>query len=83
MKSGGGFSGKGFKFDEAEANLSNEKKKFQKASLGLQDSDDDDEMCQNSVVHCVVKGERRNQKRSLKLSNVIFFSPKSYPWFTV
>ncbi|GAB6018834.1 putative ATP-dependent RNA helicase ddx46 [Chamberlinius hualienensis] len=39
---GGGFSGKGFKFDEAEAQLANERKKFQKAALGLQDSDDED-----------------------------------------
>lgn len=42
VKGGSGFSGKGFKFDEAEAQLANERKKFQKAALGLQDSDDDD-----------------------------------------
>ncbi|KFM56623.1 putative ATP-dependent RNA helicase DDX46, partial [Stegodyphus mimosarum] len=42
VKSSSGFSGKGFKFDEAEAQLANEKKKFQKAALGLQDSDDED-----------------------------------------
>lgn len=42
MHTGGGFSGKGFKFDESEAALANEKKKFQKAALGLQDSDDED-----------------------------------------
>ena len=36
VHTGGGFSGKGFKFDEAEAALVNEKKKFQKAALGLQ-----------------------------------------------
>lgn len=35
MHSGGGFSGKGFKFDETEAMIVNEKKKFQKAALGL------------------------------------------------
>nr|CAI5822898.1 unnamed protein product [Callosobruchus analis] len=39
---GGGFSGKGFKFDESEAAAVNEKKKFQKAALGLADSDDED-----------------------------------------
>lgn len=39
-----GFSGRGFKFDEAEAQLVNEKKKYQKKSLGLQnDSDDEDD----------------------------------------
>ncbi|CAG2161432.1 unnamed protein product [Oppiella nova] len=42
VKSSSGFSGKGFKFDEAEAQFANEKKKFQKAALGLQDSDDED-----------------------------------------
>ncbi|XP_054166811.1 probable ATP-dependent RNA helicase DDX46 [Oppia nitens] len=42
VKSASGFSGKGFKFDEAEAQLANEKKKYQKAALGLQDSDDED-----------------------------------------
>lgn len=34
VHSGGGFSGKGFKFDEQEALMVNEKKKFQKAALG-------------------------------------------------
>ena len=42
VKSSTGFSGKGFKFDEAEAQLANERKKFQKAALGMQDSDDED-----------------------------------------
>ena len=37
-----GFSGKGFKFDETEQELAKEKKKLQKAALGLQDSDDED-----------------------------------------
>lgn len=43
VKSSSGFSGRGFKFDEAEAQLVNEKKKYQKKSLGLQDSDDEEE----------------------------------------
>ncbi|KAG8033832.1 hypothetical protein G9C98_008313 [Cotesia typhae] len=42
VHTGGGFSGKGFKFDESETALANEKKKFQKAALGLQDSDEED-----------------------------------------
>lgn len=42
--SGGGFSGKGFKFDEKEAAAANEMKKLQKAALGLADSDDDDDL---------------------------------------
>ncbi|XP_071951995.1 probable ATP-dependent RNA helicase DDX46 [Antedon mediterranea] len=37
-----GFSGKGFKFDETERELANEKKKLQKASYGLQDSDEEE-----------------------------------------
>ena len=40
VKSGGGFGGTGFKFDEAEAQYTTEKKKFQKAALGLQVIDD-------------------------------------------
>lgn len=43
VKSGGGFSGKGFKFDEAEAQLMNDKKKQQKVALGLNDSDDEED----------------------------------------
>lgn len=41
---GGGFSGKGFKFDEQEAAAANEMKKLQKAALGLVDSDDEDDL---------------------------------------
>ena len=37
-----GFKGKGFKFDETEAQLADERKKLQKAALGLQDSDEED-----------------------------------------
>lgn len=43
VHTGGGFSGKGFKFDEQEANAVKESKKMQKAALGMQDSDDEDE----------------------------------------
>uniref|UniRef100_A0A8D0GVT5 Probable ATP-dependent RNA helicase DDX46 n=1 Tax=Sphenodon punctatus TaxID=8508 RepID=A0A8D0GVT5_SPHPU len=42
IKNSSGFSGKGFKFDETEQALANERKKLQKAALGLQDSDDED-----------------------------------------
>lgn len=44
VHTGGGFSGKGFKFDEQEANAVNEMKKLQKAALGLADSDDEDDL---------------------------------------
>ena len=36
VRSGGGFGGTGFKFDEAEAQYTTEKKKYQKAAFGLQ-----------------------------------------------
>ncbi|XP_013414889.1 probable ATP-dependent RNA helicase DDX46 isoform X1 [Lingula anatina] len=42
IKSSSGFRGKGFKFDETEAHLADERKKLQKAALGLQDSDEED-----------------------------------------
>ncbi len=42
VKTGGGFGGSGFKFDESEASYTTEKKKFQKTVFGLQDSDDED-----------------------------------------
>jgi len=37
-----GFKGKGFRFDETEAQLADERKKLQKAALGLHDSDEED-----------------------------------------
>lgn len=43
VHTGGGFSGRGFKFDEQEANAVKESKKMQKAALGIQDSDEEDE----------------------------------------
>ena len=42
IKSSSGFHGKGFKFDENEAQLVSDRKKLQKAALGLADSDDED-----------------------------------------
>merc|ERR1719510_2502453 len=42
IKTGSGFGGSGFKFDESEAAYTSEKKKFQKTVFGLQDSDDED-----------------------------------------
>ena len=54
-KSSGGFSGRGFKFDETEAILAAERKKLQKKALGLQDSDDDDVGLDVCVMnsHCI------------------------------
>lgn len=51
IKSSSGFSGKGFKFDETEHALANERKKLQKAALGLQDSDDEDGALDVSDLH--------------------------------
>lgn len=42
IKTSSGFKGKGFKFDETEAQLADDRKKLQKAALGLHDSDDED-----------------------------------------
>lgn len=42
IKKSSGFHGKGFKFDETEAQLASDRKKIQKAALGLADSDDED-----------------------------------------
>ncbi|KAL8561776.1 putative ATP-dependent RNA helicase ddx46 [Nucella lapillus] len=42
IKSSSGFKGKGFKFDEMEAQLADDRRKLQKAALGLHDSDDED-----------------------------------------
>ena len=42
MTSFSGFKGKGFRFDETEAQLADERKKLQKAALGLHDSDEED-----------------------------------------
>uniref|UniRef100_A0A2M4AF62 Probable ATP-dependent RNA helicase DDX46 n=1 Tax=Anopheles triannulatus TaxID=58253 RepID=A0A2M4AF62_9DIPT len=47
VHTGGGFSGKGFKFDAQEAAAVNERKKMQKAALGLQDSDDEEDLEQD------------------------------------
>ncbi|XP_030382423.1 probable ATP-dependent RNA helicase DDX46 isoform X4 [Scaptodrosophila lebanonensis] len=44
VHTGGGFSGKGFKFDEHEFNAVKESKKLQKAALGLADSDDEEDI---------------------------------------
>lgn len=52
-----GFSGRGFKFDEAEAQLVNEKKKYQKKSLGLQNSDDEED----EVATAPVAGDSENE----------------------
>ncbi|CAF4767538.1 unnamed protein product, partial [Rotaria sp. Silwood1] len=43
VKTGGGFSGHGYKFDSSETQLKDEQKKMQKVVMGLGDSDEDEE----------------------------------------
>lgn len=62
VKIGGGFSGRGFKFDDEEANFATEKKKFQKAALGLADSDDED--IEGDIEQHILK--MLNTKRTVK-----------------
>ena len=57
IKSSSGFSGKGFKFDETEHALANERKKLQKHALGLQDSDDEDGPLDVSMDHLLTPRE--------------------------
>merc|ERR1719505_19290 len=49
VKMNSGFSGKGFKFDAEEEAKTNDAKKMQKFSLGLQDSDDEAEAAENAM----------------------------------
>ncbi|MEQ2206393.1 hypothetical protein XENOCAPTIV_028797 [Xenoophorus captivus] len=56
IKSSSGFSGKGFKFDETEHALANERKKLQKAALGLQDSDDE-EGALDQATNAILRGD--------------------------
>ena len=46
-----GFKGKGFRFDETEAQLADERKKLQKAALGLHDSDEEEGALDVSDLH--------------------------------
>ena len=68
VKTGGGFHGKGFKFDESEANFASEKKKFEKAALGLVDSDDED------IEHDIDQQieSMLNTKRTVKEIKVVY-----------
>lgn len=69
VKTGGGFHGKGYKFDESEANFASEKKKFEKAALGLADSDDEDiEQDIDQQIESML-----NTKRTVKEIKVIHF----------
>ena len=63
---GSGFSGKGFKFNEQEAQLVNEKRKYQKVALGLQDSDDEDpEADLNQEIENMLAPKKLKQQQSI------------------
>lgn len=72
VKTGGGFHGKGFKFDESEANFASEKKKFEKAALGLADSDDED------IEHDIDQQieSMLNTKRTVKEIKVLYMKAR-------
>jgi len=53
-----GFKGKGFRFDETEAHLADERKKLQKAALGLHDSDDEDSAVDVSALTTATRNSR-------------------------
>lgn len=62
-----GFSGRGFKFDEAEAQLVNEKKKHQKKFFGMQNSSDEEDEggeADKDVDTSTLESEIRNLARS-------------------
>ncbi|WAQ96317.1 DDX46-like protein, partial [Mya arenaria] len=57
IKSSSGFHGKGFKFDESEAQLSSERKKLQKAALGLIEQQIEDMFASKKRVTDVSKSQ--------------------------
>ena len=69
IKLSSGFKGKGFKFDEMEAQLADDRKKLQKAALGLHDSDDEDAGMDVSGC-CVVWGWKEG---GLDVNSVYFY----------
>lgn len=67
MTSFSGFKGKGFRFDETEAQLADERKKLQKAALGLHDSDEEETALDVSEPHeCVT--DRQTDRSTSRLS---------------
>lgn len=71
-----GFSGRGYKFDEAEAQKVNEKKKYQKKSLGLQNSDDEEEPTTNSLSNQIAETTAKPQAASSTTSSTTSLTPK-------
>jgi len=69
-----GFSGKGYKFNEEEAMMHDERKQLQKFQLGLQDSDEEDLMTQKqdeleNAIEAIMGGKRTNLAISDKAAN--------------
>ena len=69
VKSTSGFGGKGFKFDETEAQLVSDRKKLQKAALGLEDSDDDDPSMDVRTVKPVLSDHSKIDKTKILMTN--------------
>lgn len=76
VKTGGGFHGKGYKFDESEANFASEKKKFEKAALGLADSDDEDiEQDIDQQIESMLNTKRTVKEIKVRVSHPSAFRP--------
>lgn len=63
MYGSSGFRGKGFLFDETEAQLTTERRRFQKAAMGLQDSDDEDDTGNTEDWDSKIEGMFATQKK--------------------
>ena len=77
VHTGGGFSGKGFKFDEQEANAAKESKKLQKAALGLADSDDEEDIEQDidQQIEQLFAAKRTVKDTSVPMPAVTIINP--------
>jgi len=69
-----GFSGKGFKFNDEEAMMHDERKQLQKFQLGLQDSDEEDLMTQKqdeleNAIEAIMGGKKPQLAISDKAAN--------------
>ncbi|KAL5261797.1 hypothetical protein ACHWQZ_G007485 [Mnemiopsis leidyi] len=69
-----GFSGKGYKFNEEEAMMHDERKQLQKFQLGLQDSDEEDLMSQKqdeleNAIEAIMGGKKAKLAISDKAAN--------------
>ncbi|CAF0885674.1 unnamed protein product, partial [Didymodactylos carnosus] len=60
VKSGGGFSGKGYKFDSSEEQMTDERRKVQIVMMGIHDSDEEEESVDiDQQIDSLFKSKRR------------------------